>query len=216
MSFLKLLHGIGDRLGILETVVTPGLQPAKRIQTRCVSLQELSGEIKSAEIRALADSPAELSIPFETIFETAGISSKPQDWTIERLKQLVSEESLKNKPRGEVQRAVLDRLQSEGASVDDILKDAMARDKAMDAYETFAGEKMQARLESRNRRRLEIEVRIGELQEEVKTLDSALKVDEEKWREWKQHKRQQERELAALVGCLVDHSVITLDEKDEA
>ena len=212
MSFMKLLQGIGDRLGILETVATPGATPAARIQTRSVSLRELESEIKSGEVRALADSPAELSVPFEKVYETAGISSNPQDWTIERLKQFISSESLNNKSRAEVQQVVLSLLHSEGVPVEKIVKDAMARDQAMDSFEVFVREKMQARMETCKKMRIEIESRIQDLQEENKALDQSIKNDEEKWREWRMHKRKREQELAMLVGYIVDHSVITLDE----
>jgi hypothetical protein len=212
MSFMKLLQGIGDRLGILETVATPGATPAARIQTRSVSLRELESEIKSGEVRALADSPAELSVPFEKVYETAGISSNPQDWTIERLKQFISSESLNNKSRAEVQQVVLSLLHSEGVPVEKIVKDAMARDQAMDSFEVFVREKMQARMETCKKMRIEIESRIQDLQEENKALDQSIKNDEEKWRQWRMHKRKREQELAMLVGYIVDHSVITLDE----
>ena len=216
MSFVKLLQGIGDRLGILESVSVPGTQPAKRIQTRSVSLQELSCEIKSGEIRALADSPSELSVPLDKIYETAGISSSPQDWTIERLRKVVAAESLKNKSREEIQRAVLDLLNSEGASVESIVKDAMARDEALDSYEAFVGKKLKTRMESCSRRRMEIDEKIRSLQDERKELEAAEKSDEEKWREWRKLKQGHERELAMLMSYIVDHKVITLTEEKDA
>jgi hypothetical protein len=214
MSFVKFLQGIGDRLGILERVEVPGTPPTARIQTRSISLRELASAIKSDEIRTLADSPTELSVPFEKIYETAGISSNPQDWTIERLKQVLSGESLKNKPREEVQKSVLDLLNSEGVPVEKIVKDAVARDQALDSFETFVREKMQIRMETCKNRKMELESRIRDLQEENRALEKALKADEEKWREWRMQKRAREQELATLVGCVVDHIVITLDNED--
>ncbi len=216
MSFLKLLQGIGDRLGILETVEAPSPGQASRIQTRCVSIQDLAGEIRSGEIRELAASAAELSVPFEKIYEAAGIRPDPQAWTVERLKQFVSEASMKLKSREEVQRAILEALHSDGAAADAILKDAMARDKAMDSYEAFVGQKMKARMEKSRKRIMEIESRIRELQDEARRVDAALKADEENWREWTKNKKQHERELATLVGYLVDHAVISLDENEES
>jgi hypothetical protein len=209
MSFVKFLQGIGDRLGILERVEVAGSSATARIQSR-----ELASEIKSDEIRALADSPTELSVPFERIYETAGITSDPQDWTIERLKQVLSAESFKNKPHEEVQKSILDLLNSEGVPVEKIVKDAMARDQALDSFEAFVREKMQTRMETCKNRKMELESRIRNLQEENKALETALKADEEKWREWRKHKREREQELAALVSCVVDHLVITLDNED--
>ncbi len=212
MSFFKFLEGVGDRLGILETGSNPGATPHVRIQTRVVTLKELMIEIKSGEVRALADSPAELTVPFETIFETAGISSDPKEWTIDRLKQLIASELFQNKSREEVRRAVLDLLNAEGVPVEKVVKDAIARDQALDSFETHARKKMQERVDACKRRLLEIESQIKDFQQERAGLEERLKADEERWREWKKQKRACERELASAASYIVDHPVITTDD----
>jgi chromosome segregation ATPase len=215
MTFFKLLQGIGDRLGILETTSNSESVPVSRIQTRSVSLRELASEIRSIEVRDLADGPAELTIPFEKIFEAAGISSKPENWTIDRLKGVVENESCKQKPREEVQRRVLELLASEGVSTEMLIKDAMARDQALDSFQSRADEKMHERRQSCKNRLLEIEQQIKDLEAERGTLEESLKAEEDKWREWKKKKRANERELASLASYIVDHPVITMDEEKE-
>ena len=215
MTFFKLLQGIGDRLGILETTSNPESALVSRIQTRSVSLRELASEIRSIEVRDLADCPAELMIPFEKIFEAAGISSKPENWTIDRLKGVVENESCKQKPREEVQRRVLELLASEGVSTETLIKDAIARDQALDSFQSRADEKMHERRQSCKNRLLEIEQQIKDLEAERGTLEESLKAEEDKWREWKKKKRANERELASLTSYIVDHPVITMDEEKE-
>jgi len=215
MTFFKLLQGIGDRLGILETTSNPESALVSRIQTRSVSLRELASEIRSIEVRDLADGPAELMIPFEKIFEAAGISSKPENWTIDRLKGVVENESFKQKPREEVQRRVLELLASEGVSTEMLIKDAMARDQALDSFQSRADEKMHERRQSCKNRLLEIEQQIKDLEAERGTLEESLKAEEDKWREWKKKKRANERELASLASYIVDRPVITMDEEKE-
>jgi hypothetical protein len=214
MSFFKFLEGIGDRLGILESVSTPESKPATRIQTRSVSLQELASEIRSGEVRTLADSPAELSIPFEEIFAAAGISSKPEDWTIDRLKQLIASEAGKQKSRDAVQKAVLEHLGSESVHAETLVKDAIARDQALDAFESRVNEKMRDRNQACKRRLLELETQIKELREESAKIEAGLKADDGKWSEWKRRKREYERELAAAAGFIVDRPVVTMDEEE--
>jgi hypothetical protein len=214
MSFVKFLQGIGDRLGILETAPAGGSPAAVRIQTRSVSLQELTGEIKSGAVQSLADAPAELAVSFERIFEAAGISANPQDWTTDRLKQVLADAPCKDKPREEAQKAVLALLNSAGISPEIIVKDAMARDRALDAYEIFVRDKMQCRMAMHKKKLAAAESRIRDLQEECRTLEKTMKEDEEKWNEWKRNKRARERELASIVSYIVDHKVITLDEQE--
>ncbi len=213
MSIFKFLQGVGDKLGILETT-SGGSVPPQRIQTRIVTLRELTIEIKSTEVQALADSHVELAIPFEKIFETAGISSDPGEWTIDRLKQVVSSESFKNKHLEEVRESVLDILKAEGVPAEKIIKDAIARDRALDSFEAGMGEKMQSRADACKKRLLEIEAQIKDLREENARLEEKLKTDEEWWREWKKNKRARERELASIASYIVDHHVITTDDGD--
>jgi hypothetical protein len=214
MSFVKLLQGIGDRLGILETVPASGAPAAVRIETRSVSLRELTGEIKSGAVQSLADAPSELAVPFEKIYEAAGISQNPQDWTTDRLKQVIEGEPCRNKPREEAQRAILAILNSAGIAAEMIVKDAIARDQALDAYETVAREKMKARIEMRKKHLSAAESRIKDLQEECRTLEKAMKDDEDKFKGWKRNKRARERELASIVSYIVDHKVITSEEEE--
>jgi hypothetical protein len=214
MIFIKFLQGIGDRLGILESVSTQESAAATRIQTRIVSLQELAREIRSGEVTALADGPGELLTPFEKIFEAAGISCKPDDWTMERLTQVIKKETEKLHSKEAVQKAVLDLLQSEGISSEILVKDAIARDQALDAFEARVQERMSERSKTFEKRLREIETQVKSLEEESAKTREILKADEETWREWKRDKRVQERELAASVGYLVDRPVITMDEED--
>jgi hypothetical protein len=214
MTFIKLLQGIGDRLGILESVETVETTRVTRIQTRIVSLRELAGEIHSGEVQALADSPAELDIPFEKIFEAAGIASKPEDWTVDRLKQVIAGETGKQKSHEEVQKSVLKLLASEGVPVETLVKDAMARDQALDSFESRVNEKMQDRRKVCKKRLLEIELQIKDLREESARLEAGLKTDEGKWHNWKKLKRAREQDLASTASYIIDHPVITTDDED--
>jgi chromosome segregation ATPase len=215
MSFIKFLQGIGDRLGILESVSGAGEVPETRIQTRTVSLKDLATEIRSGEIRALADSPAELAVPAEKIYEAAGISLTPVIRTINKVSEIIANDACRQKPREAVQKTVLESLASEGISAETLVKDAIARDQALDSFESRLQEKMQDRNQSCKNRALEIEQQIKNLQEEKERLDANLKAVEDQWREWRKIKRAHERELAFLVSYLVDHPVITTDNEDE-
>jgi hypothetical protein len=214
MSFLDLLQDLGDRLGILEAAEEPAAQTTAKIQTRTVTLAELATEICSEEVRALADLPAELTVPFEKIFETAGIRAPANGWNVDRLKQLLLTDAFKDKELGAVQKAILNILNSENVPVEDVVKDAMARDKALDSFEAFARKKIEDRMGVRERQISEIEAQIKALQSDLDGLREKAKIDQEKWREWRRQKRAAERELARTVGYLIDRQVITTNDDD--
>jgi hypothetical protein len=210
MSFLKFLEGIGDRLGILEAVSKSGNAPTA-IQKRTLTLKDLTSEIRSGEVRALAELQAELTIPFDSIFQSAGVSLGTKGWTVDKLQQFVTSEPLRNKSKEEIQKSVLDRLNSDGVPVEEVVRDAIARDQALDSFEAMVRAKMENRLEERHRRIQEIQSQIIKLQEESAELSNTIKAEEEKWREWEKLKRARERELASVLGYIVDHAVISTD-----
>jgi hypothetical protein len=209
MNLIDLLHTIGDRLGILEMrPATSPRRPAK-IQTRTVSLKDLLIEIRQEEVRALAELPAELSVPVEQIFATAGVKAAAHGWTVERLKQLLKTEQFKSKDREEVQKAILNILANEKVAVEEVVKDAVARDQALDAFEGFAGKKMEQRKTARARKMAELESNVRSLEQELDGLRREAAQDEEHWRQWQQKKAAIERDLAWAIGYLIDRQVIT-------
>jgi len=207
MSFLKLLQGIGDRIGILETVSAPANEPDRHVKTRIVTLHELTCEIKSLEVSALADESEEAAPPPERIFETAGIAPNPKGWSVDKLKEIIQGELDKKKPREEIQKSVLAMMNADGVTAGDIVKDAVARDRALDAFEETAQERMAA-----GRKRIQdIEAQIEALRREDAGLRERMEERERQWSEWKRQKRAYENDLAATIAYIVDHPVITTD-----
>jgi hypothetical protein len=211
MTLMELLESLGNRLGILEKVEQTSPRVTTGIQTRSVTLTELTREIRAEEVRSLSELPAELSIPFEKIFESAGIVPGSHGWTIERLRQLLRTDAFKKLDREAAQKQILDVLGAEKVSPEELVKEAVARDKALDAFEAFARKKMEDRQAARERNIAELESRIEELQKACDHMKAQATSDQETWREWRQRKRQQERDLAWTVGFLIDRPVITTD-----
>jgi hypothetical protein len=209
MNLIDLLRAVGDRLGIVEmTPATGPTRPAK-IQTRTVSLNDLLIEIRQEEVRALAELPAELSVPVDQIFAAAGVKAAAHGWTVDRLKQLLKTDQFHSKDREEIQKSILNILANEKVAVEDMVKDAVARDQALDAFEGVAGKKMEQRITARARKMSELESRVRSLQEELDGLRREAAQDEEHWRQWQQKKEAIERELAWTIGYLIDRPVIT-------
>ena len=212
MYLLELLQSVGDRLGIIEREVTPPASgPRRKIRTRVVTLADLKTEVKTEELRALAETPAELSVPFEKIFETAGLPSLPSGWSIERLSKLLGTAPFRDQPRETVQKMILDILASDRVAVEDLVKDAVSRDQALDAFEKSVERKMADRLAASEHELAETKARIDDLRRESVRLERLITAETDQWREWRRKKRGQERDLARAVGYLIDRDVITTD-----
>src|SRR5262245_25400022 len=105
MNLLGALRRLGDRLGIIELSHDPQ-QPSvpEKIQTRSITLAELIMTIQIAEVRELAELPAELSVSFEEVFKAAGIEQPPGGWTVERLLELVNSDRNRKMDHADAQR----------------------------------------------------------------------------------------------------------------
>ncbi len=213
MSILDRLHGLGERLRIFESKPAAKASKPSKIATRTVTLAQLTGEIRQEELRALADLPAELSVAFEKVFEAAGIKSPAHGWTASRLKQLLETEQFRGMDRGSMQKALLNILAAEKIDVEDIVKDVIARDQALDAFEAFTRKKMNDRVTARQRKLSEVESQILSLEEQRARLTEEMNGDQEQWRRWQERKRAYERELSHTMSYLVDRSVVTLDDQ---
>lgn len=212
MRLVELMQSLGDRLGILEKSAPGNTHAPAKLKTRSVTLAELMSEIRSDEVRTLAEMPAELSVPFEQVYEAAGVKTAGHGWGIAKLAEILEGKNFDNLDRAEVQKRILEALAVEKVEVQDLVRDAVARDKALDAFEEFARKKLRDRTSVRERRLAEIESNIRQLENERAGLREKAETDQRQWDEWRRRKRAVEQGLAHAVGYLIEDKVITTDE----
>jgi hypothetical protein len=213
MSLLDLLQTVGGRLGILEAPSRTDAGEPGKVVTRTVTLDELRSQVHSEEVHALAELPAELSLPFDKIFEAAGVRVPEHGWTVARLKALLLTEPFQRQEHAAVQLALLNTLHSAHVPAEDLVKEAVAQDQALDAFESFVCSKTKGHMATAERRIAELDARLQVLQTERAGLAERLQVEQENLRAWRRRKRAYERELAAAVGYLTDRPVITTDDE---
>ena len=213
MSFLDLLQTVGGRLGILETPSKMAGGDPEKITTRTVTLEQLKSEIQSKEVQALADLPAELAQPFPKIFEAAGVVQTSSIWNVARLVETVTAEPFRSQERGAAQRSLLGALGSDQVRAEDLVREAMAQDQALDAFEAFVCKKVEGHITLAEHRAAELDAKIQALQSERAQVAERLQIERAKLREWRLRKRIYERELASAIGYLTDRPVITTDDE---
>jgi len=213
MSLLDLLQTVGGRLGILEAPSSADAGEPEKIVTRTVTLEELRSHIQAEDVRALAATPAELALPFEKIFEAAGVGVPAHGWTVARLKALLRTEPYRGQERTAAQLALLNALSAARVPPEDLVREAVAQDQALDAFESFVCRKTQDRLSAAERRIAELDARLQTLQNERARLAEHVQAGQEDLRSWRQRKRVYERELASAVGYLTERPVITTDDE---
>jgi len=214
MGLKDRLRKLGGKLGVLQVITQPEPAPSapdkSKIATRSVTLDDLIGELRQSEVRALSELPAELSVPFEKVFETAGIRSQPQSWTVDRLTKLLRSDGYKKLDRAAAQKVLAGLIAAESASVEDVVRDAVARDNAIDAFETFAKAKLDERGKLRKQRLSELDDKARDLREQMARLRQEAVHDRERWREFMARKIACEKEMAWAVGFVLDRPVVSI------
>ncbi|OLE74876.1 MAG: hypothetical protein AUG12_00545 [Acidobacteria bacterium 13_1_20CM_2_57_8] len=181
MNLLGMLRKFGDRVGIIELAPEARLDAPVKIQTRAVTLSELATKIQITGVGKLAELPAELSVSFEDIYRAAGIHATSTGWTVERLYEFLNSDAIRAMDRPTAQQEALRVLAAEKVDAADLIKDAVARDQALDAYQDFMARKR--------------EPRIRALEDQRKRLEQEIAAEEESWREWRRRKRAREHEM---------------------
>lgn len=203
MGLLQKLQALGCQLRLVQ-MIPKTLTAPEKIETRSVTLQELTSELKTENVRVLAESPIELTIQFEKIFETAGIVQPSIKCTIECFSDLLHAAPYNKMSSESLQRAVLERFAAENVSTEDIIKDALAKDQALDAFEEFIEKKIKDRSSARQMHLLEIEKQIGLLQQERNQLKQDDREESLQLSEWKIRKQSYEEEILKAVNFLMN------------
>ncbi len=211
MGLLQNLTKMGGRLGILKIVSTTATAPPGRIPTRKLTLKELMTEIRTQQVETLAQCPAELSVDFARLFESAGIKTPPTGWTIQKLIETLRSDACKGLSREETQKAILAEISKDQAHVHDVVADGIARDQALDAFEVFARKKFDERVSLCQSRKAELQAQIHDLQQQIERLDGQAASDKAHWKQWHDHKIQYEKDMAWAIGFLLDKATITVD-----
>jgi len=211
MPLLQWLKDVGGRLGVIRIVSTSAPSAPDRLPTRTVTLQELMGEVRAEEIRALADSPSDLLASPEQIFAASGVATPPHGWTVERLAEFLRTADRAAMPREPLQRLIVETLAKDSANAGDIVKDAVARDHALDTFELFVRERLDRRREARLRRRAGLDDRLRELKAALDHLDAEARDEESRWRTWHRRKVETEKTMSWAVSFLVEDPVVSID-----
>ena len=199
MNVLGMLRKLGDRLGVVEMSDSPKPAVPAKIQTRKITLSELTMTIQVTDVQSLAESPAGLLSSFEDVFKAAGIVSPPGGWSIDRLCEFLASERAQGLDRTHRQQEILGMLAAETVDAAAVVRDAVSRDQALDAFADSVSQKRQRWL--------------AEKKQEIRNIEEDIAAEEEQWKEWRQKKRQREQDMAHAVEYLIDKPVISIDDE---
>jgi hypothetical protein len=210
MRLIEQIQALGCRLRIIQVVKAPKKTAARKVKTRVVKLDELA-----AEVRAPVSMAGECCSAFEParIFAKAGVTAPAHGWTVERLAAQMAAAPYKGLGRAALQAKVLETLAKDAAKAEDVVADAIARDRALDAAEDQGRKLLAAAAAARSGRLAEIQAALDDLNREVHRLDADRRIEDERFAEWRRSKRSYEKTMAGVLSVLVEDARISVSDE---
>lgn len=208
MSLWKQLRTLGTKLGILHFEKPRDVHAPTKIVMRTISIAELE-----IEVVAESSTPEQINLTnnFTTIGETHGITIPAHGWTIERLAQESNLTGNNSNDRTAIQIALLERLHGEKVPTEDLVRDAITRDQAVDAYAATMRHRLILRAQDRIQRKLEIQQEMDRLTNEQQQLVTDEAADNKNWQQWWNQKLEYEHKIASAVSYLLEKPIISID-----
>lgn len=201
MSLLDRLRRAGERIGVFHAAPAPAAAGAG---VKLVPRQTTLAELCAAAAAPAAPAPA---WPDADAVQAAVPGTA---WSAPRVAELLAGE-LAGLDADATRAALLARLTADGASAEDVLRDALARDQALDAAAAATLADLRAQAARRRAQREVISERIAALSAERDALLAADAADAARWQAWWARKHALEEGLAQAVRPLVDRALVSVE-----
>lgn len=180
----------------------------------------------SSAAQAVADIAAAVTIPetrfatpvnnptsFDEIYQAAEIPVAPHGYTILKVAEMLQSEHIRALAPSVKRSTILVALDAAGVKLQDVIQDAVRRDKALDTYE-HVQEKGILELEnkrSQENRELQAELdRLkGEYEAKIRKNNDAVAKEKERFAGWRLKKQQEEQKIADTVSYFASPNPIT-------
>jgi hypothetical protein len=166
--------------------------------------------------------PAEVAadVDLATVYQTAKIETPTHGYTVLKVADMLQSEHLQALPPDVKKRSILVALEAAGVSIDEIVRDAVRRDQALDTYERVLEQhhhELTARLAAENQAiEAEIAQRVAELRARIEENNKAAAADQAELQAWRRRKQQDERTIAEAVSYFVSENPISTAEPGDA
>jgi Asp-tRNA(Asn)/Glu-tRNA(Gln) amidotransferase A subunit family amidase len=172
----------------------------------------VADSVLEAETVNFSDTVPE-SAPIEAIYAAAQIQSPPHGYTILKIAEMLGSEHIRELPAEVRRKSVLVALDAAGVRIEEIVEDAVRRDRALDTYERILEQNLeslrQATAQENARLEAETEQRLSELRGRIEANNQAVAQGREQLARWRAGKRTEESRIAEAVGYFVSENPIT-------
>ncbi len=157
-----------------------------------------------------------LTSDFEQIYAAAEIEIPAHGYTVYKIMELLESDDLKAMSPEVKKSAITAALKITNVSINDVIKDAVARDKALDAYENIKlksiGEYEQKKITENEAIQREIEEFVKAKNEQIEKNKRLIQQAKSGLTEWQQMKQAEEQKIFDAISPFVSPNPVTLSK----
>jgi Asp-tRNA(Asn)/Glu-tRNA(Gln) amidotransferase A subunit family amidase len=188
-------------------VVTGGPDQGQAASSRVVDVVP-GGETETTFTGPLSDRTS-----LEAIYTAAKIATPPHGYSILKVADMLESEHIRELPVEVKRKSVMVALDAAGVKVQEIVEDAVHRDRALDAYERVLEKNLEdlRRAKELENKRLEEEInrRLNELRAQIEENSREVSREQENLSVWRAQKRAEEERIAQAVGYFVTENPVS-------
>jgi hypothetical protein len=203
------------------SVDPPAGEPAENDDSSTASAAPVSAAQAVADIAAatavIPASQFAATVPnptsFTDIYDAAEIHPPAHGFTIMKVGDMLRSEHIRNLPKDVKRSSVLVALEAAGAPLEDVIQDAVRRDRALDTFERVQ-EKAAAELEARKSQenqqiQVEMDRVTAEYRARIQANNDAVAKEKERFYGWRLKKQEEEQKISEAVSYFVTVNPIT-------
>ncbi len=157
--------------------------------------------------------PVDHASSFAEIYDSAEIHPPVHGFTIMKVAEMLHSEHIRNLPREVKRSSVLVALEAAGAPLQDVITDAVKRDRALDTFESVQ-QKSVAELETRKTQenqqiQAEMDQVVADHRARMQANNDDVAKEKERFFAWRLKKQEEEQKIADAVSYFVAENPIT-------
>ena len=197
-----------DSANTADAGVSSG-SPALAPRTAAQTVADIASQIPATKFAAPVKNPAS----FDEIYKAAEIAPPVHGYTVFKIAEMLQSEHIRNLPAEVKRSSVLVALDAAGVKIEEVIQDAVRRDRALDGFETVQQRSMEQLEERKAKENTDIQAEIdrftAEQRARIDANNDEVKREKERFYGWRLNKQQEEQKIADIVSYFVTPNPIT-------
>ena len=164
--------------------------------------------------------PVSNALSFDEIYAAAGIQVPPHRYTILKIADMLESEHIRGMAAPVKRSSILVALDAAGVKINDVIQDAVRRDRALDAFEALQARALEKLETEKNKELAQIQAEMDRyLAEQKARLEKSRQEvarEKDRLRAWREAKRREEQRIAVAVSYFALDQPITVSPAEEA